>query len=90
MIWEHYSHGDIKCACCEEREEMFMTLDHVDGGGRADFQKYPGYGFYLKLIRDNYPDGYRILCMNCNFGRHRNGGMCPHEVTRSSTSSLSS
>jgi hypothetical protein len=30
------------------------------------------------LRRDNYPDGYRVLCANCNFSRGIHG-YCPHE-----------
>lgn len=24
-------------------------------------------------------DRYQLLCFNCNCGRHRNGGVCPHK-----------
>jgi hypothetical protein len=36
----------------------------------------------LWLKRNNFPSGYRVLCMNCNHGRKRNGGICPHELHR--------
>jgi hypothetical protein len=32
----------------------------------------------LWLKRHNFPPGFRILCFNCNSGRHLNGGICPH------------
>ena len=31
-----------------------------------------------KPIQD-FPEGFQILCFNCNAGKHRNGGRCPHE-----------
>ena len=31
------------------------------------------------LKRQGWPkDGYQLLCANCNQGRARNGGVCPH------------
>lgn len=69
-----------KCSCCGETEPVFLTIDHVnnDGGGRN--RKVSGLGFMLELKRQGYPqDAYRLLCFNCNTGRHINGGICPHE-----------
>lgn len=37
------------------------------------------YASYFKWLRDNnFPDEYRILCMNCNFSLGR-FGYCPHK-----------
>jgi ABC-type uncharacterized transport system substrate-binding protein len=36
-------------------------------------------GFYKWLARNGYPSGFQILCMNCNHGKSRNGGVCPHQ-----------
>jgi hypothetical protein len=30
--------------------------------------------------KHGYPEGFQVLCMNCNWGRYRNGGVCPHEL----------
>jgi hypothetical protein len=36
----------------------------------------------LELKRQNWPqDGYRVLCMNCNWATSR-GRTCPHELKR--------
>jgi hypothetical protein len=33
--------------------------------------------------RDRFPnDVLRLLCFNCNCGRAKNGGICPHEETK--------
>jgi hypothetical protein len=29
-----------------------------------------------------YPQGYQVLCMNCQVGRRDNGGVCPHQSRR--------
>jgi hypothetical protein len=33
------------------------------------------------VIQNNFPEGFQILCHNCNFakGFPRNNGKCPHE-----------
>ena len=75
-----------RCACCGETRERFLTIDHVfnDGGAEKRREGYgSGIGFYLFLKRRGYPkDRYRLLCYNCNCGRARNGGVCPHEEER--------
>lgn len=68
------------CACCGEGVLAFLSLDHVNGGGRAHRQETGGGGFYSWLKRHNYPAGFQVLCHNCNLGRQLNGGVCPHQT----------
>lgn len=71
-----------KCACCGETETRFLSLDHVNGGG-ARHRREVGNSYTLfRQLRDaGWPtDGYRVLCMNCQFGT-RNGRTCPHQPT---------
>jgi len=77
--FEHY--GGMICACCGETEPMFLSLDHVNNDGylRRKYGKAtPSGSFYGFLRKTGYPDGFQVLCMNCNFGKARNGGVCPH------------
>jgi len=79
-ILKHYSGGTEKCACCGIREIEFLTIDHIKGGG-AKHRKEVGQGttFYNWIKRNNFPKGFRILCMNCN---HSLGhyGYCVHNT----------
>lgn len=36
------------------------------------------------IIRNDFPDGFQVLCHNCNFakGKKGNNNMCPHEKAR--------
>lgn len=71
-----------KCACCGEMGIMFLCIDHVSGDGaehRRAIDVSPGAGFYRWLRNNAWPVGFRVLCWNCNDGRHLNGGVCPHE-----------
>lgn len=75
------AYGGWRCACCGETERTFLSIDHIDGNGRKMRKVHGQTGqFYRWLRRCNYPAGFQVLCMNCNFGKHQNGGVCPHQV----------
>lgn len=75
-----YGGSPPTCACCGETELAFLSLDHIDGGGRQQRRQLGGGGFYTWLRRMGYPPGLRVLCHNCNQGRRVTGGTCPHET----------
>ncbi|MBV8538685.1 MAG: hypothetical protein JO128_24010 [Alphaproteobacteria bacterium] len=73
------AYGGYRCGCCGETEPMFLTLDHINGGGSRHRGRVGFGNSMLKWLRKRgYPKGFRVLCWNCNAGRHRNGGECPH------------
>lgn len=74
---EHY--GRI-CACCGETRYEFLALDHINGGGNKH-RKEIGCTLSRWLIRNDLPEGFRVLCHNCNsaYGHY---GFCPHEKER--------
>ena len=78
-VFEGY--GGYVCACCGETGRLFLSIDHVNNDG-AQHRKTVGNSdqFYLWLLRNNFPDGFQVLCMNCNWGKNRNGGVCPHRT----------
>lgn len=70
-----------KCACCGEKEEAFLAIDHIDNNGGKHRREtgLNGSRLYLWLEKQGWPAGYQILCCNCNWGKHVNGGICPHQ-----------
>ncbi len=79
LIYEAYGN---KCACCGEANHMFLTVDHVNNDGhfeRKSGRYTSGSQFYRDIIKQNFPKNYQLLCFNCNLGRARNGGVCPHQ-----------
>jgi hypothetical protein len=89
-------YGGYRCVCCGETEPMFLTIDHVEGDGaehraqlspKDDGRLGGGKGLvlYRWLVRHRFPAGFQILCYNCNTGRFRNGGICPHKRSEGST-----
>jgi hypothetical protein len=73
------AYGNV-CSCCGESKPEFLSIDHIDGGGTAHRKRISN--IYTWLRANKFPSGYRILCFNCNCGRERNGGVCPHVATR--------
>lgn len=79
-----------RCACppCGESEPLFLEIDHVNNDGNLD-RKNPGHQsgsttFLRKLVKAGVPlPEYQLLCSNCNQGKRRNGGICPHVVPAS-------
>jgi len=69
------------CACCGETVFEFMTIDHTLGDGAEHRREIKGVGasfrVYRDLIQRGFPEGYQILCVNCNVSRGRYG-YCPH------------
>lgn len=82
----HYSGGKPYCACCGESTPEFLTIDHIGGGGtrhRRELSRggMSGSAIYIFLKKREYPDGFQVLCLNCNWARGR-GSACPHEKRR--------
>ena len=78
----YQAYGGYLCSCCGEKEPTFLSIDHVNNDGNEQREKIgqSPQRLYAWLRRNGYPDGYQVLCMNCNVGKHRNGGVCPHQV----------
>lgn len=75
----HYSSTpEPSCACCGESTLAFMTFEHINGGGGQHRRETGGGGFVSWLRVNGYPEGFEVLCMNCNHGRRVNKGVCPH------------
>ena len=74
-----YKRYGSMCQCCGETETKFLTVDHVENNG-STMRKVHGTGasFYRWLEKHKPESGFQLLCMNCNFGKARNGGICPH------------
>lgn len=80
-VFEAY--GGAICACCSEESIEFLTIDHINGGGtrhREDL-KASGSSFYAWLKKNKWPEGYRVLCYNCNCSLGH-FGYCPHKNSK--------
>lgn len=75
------------CECCGESDPMFLTLDHINNDGTIQRAKFTAeHAYYAWIVREakkgNIQNDLRTLCYNCNLGRFRNGGVCPHKQSK--------
>jgi hypothetical protein len=70
-----------KCVCCGETHPLFLSIDHIDGGGSKHRKALGSKGLIRKLVKQKDLSAYRILCIICNWGRQRNRGICPHKTS---------
>lgn len=56
------------CSRCGIDDLDVLCLDHINDNGKED-RKITGMGsnFYNWLKQHNYPEGYQVLCRNCNY-----------------------
>ena len=65
----HYSNGELCCARCGINDIDVLCIDHINGGGnklRAQLRYGMGKAFYRWLRQNDFPEGYQVLCFNCN------------------------
>ena len=78
-VVSYYSKGTNSCACCGEKEYNFLTLDHINNDGAEHRKTVPQGQLYNWIIKNNFPPGFQILCMNCNFAKGKDEDyICPH------------
>ena len=74
----HYSENPPKCKCCGETYLEFLTIDHINGNGSEHRRNMKNSNIYVELRSKKFPEGFRVLCWNCNSSRGCYG-YCPHE-----------
>lgn len=76
-VWEHYG---AQCSWCGEDDSNVLEMDHINNDGK-EHRKRIGEGasaLYAFVVRNHFPDGFQLLCTNCNTAKERKaGGVCP-------------
>jgi hypothetical protein len=78
-VFGHYSETDPpSCACpggCRATKDL--TIDHTGGNGKEHRKDLghtgAGVRFYIWLINQGLPEGYQVLCRQCNSSKSRDG-----------------
>lgn len=69
------------CNCCGESEKKFLSVDHTEGKGRQHRATMGTQTINVWLVNNEFPEGFQVLCYNCNCGKRVNNGVCPHQET---------
>ena len=86
------SNSDIPCCNCpgcgENSHTEFLALDHIAGRKQMDSElelvkkgyrsSLTSYQLHSWVERNNFPEGFQVLCHNCNSAKGFYG-KCPHE-----------
>lgn len=75
------AYGGYRCACCGETEPAFLSIDHIHNDGEKHREIMRAGKFYRWLVESGFPDGFQVLCMNCNHAKGRLGE-CPHKTNQ--------
>jgi hypothetical protein len=79
------AYGGYRCKCCGETERLFLSIDHINNNGaqhRRELGIYSGTQFHYWLRRNKFPPGFQVLCANCQIGKYKNKGICPHQAAK--------
>lgn len=81
-VLSYYSDGIPYCKCCGESTYEFLTVDHINNDGSKHRREIGSRGDDICrwLIKNKFPSGFQILCMNCNFAKGKYKS-CPHTKT---------
>lgn len=80
-VFTHYCDGTPVCKHCGFSDIRALSIDHINGGGRQhrnEIKRNCGTDFYRWLRDNNHPDGFQVLCYNCQiikrFDNNEHGG----------------
>jgi hypothetical protein len=78
-ILVHYGGDPPRCACCGEGTKEFLAIDHINNNGYMQYRDPNWSGnLYQWLKKKGYPDGFQVLCHNCNSAKSFYHA-CPHK-----------
>lgn len=75
-VIEHYSNGTMKCAKCDWSDVRALTIDHINGGGLRHRREIGTSHLSDWLVKNNFPDGFQVLCMNHQFVKRFENNEC--------------
>ena len=71
-VIQHYSNDKNQCSQCGYNDIRALEIDHINNDGnlhRKNLVKC-GHATYQFLRKNNFPEGFQVLCANCNWIKH--------------------
>jgi len=77
------AYGGYICVCCKDTEKAWLTIDHINNDGALHRRNMSSGSNTYRWLRDNnFPEGFQVLCMNCQWGKKNCNGICPHQLRK--------
>ena len=75
-VLTYYGGGSCGCVKCGESRLACLTIDHMNGRETTEHEdkKLHGKALYNWLRKNDYPQGYQTLCMNCQWVKRCENG----------------
>lgn len=67
----HYCGGTPYCVGCGVENLEVLTLDHIEENGAEHRRNEAMASTASWVVLNGLPDGYQVLCWNCNNAKHR-------------------
>ena len=81
LVFNHY--GGYKCTCCGITDPLFLCIDHMNNDGNTHRRQYKlnnSTALYRWIVINHFPEGFQVLCYNCNMAKRLNNGICIHQM----------
>ena len=65
-VLKHYGNGKLQCTRCGYSDTRALSIDHTEGNGTRHREEI-GYNLYRWLKKNNFPEGFTTLCLNCQW-----------------------
>lgn len=72
---EYYSNGKMQCRECGINIIDVLDINHINGNGKKHRKELGNHGsghFFRWLKNNNYPNGFNVMCANCNWKKYVN------------------
>lgn len=70
-VLTYYGSGKLACIKCGFSDIRALSIDHLNGNGAKHRKEVASEGggsnFYAWLKKQDFPEGYQTLCMNCQW-----------------------
>ena len=70
-VISYYSDKKMYCAKCKIDDLEVLTIDHINNEGSVHRKNMKSSSIYAWLKKSNFPDGFQVLCHNCNWLKER-------------------
>lgn len=66
-VLAHYSGDPPKCQRCGFQDIRALSVGHIRGNGKKHRMQIGQLNLHEWLKRQGYPEGFQVLCMNCQW-----------------------
>ncbi len=84
IVLTHYGNGKCSCVKCGFTDIKALSIDHINGRVVVGHEpkRMSGATIYHWLKKNNFPEGYQTLCLNCQFIKRQDNHEFRNQYTK--------